>query len=250
MTIGIIGIDCATQPKKIGLASGFYSNGEVCIEEVSVGTNEISIVDTVVKWVALFPKTLITLDAPLGWPQDLGRSLHSHYAGQPVQNEPDQLFHRATDEFIHRELGKKPLEVGANLIARTAHAALKLLYAIREVTEMEIPLAWEPGKISGLQAIEVYPAATLIAHSMNMLGYKAKDGLNARKLFLEKLNSLVQLPADYSLIEKNSDALDAVICVLAGVDFLRSDVYEPLEKEFVAKEGWIWVKKSIIELNS
>lgn len=33
------------------------------------------------------------------------------------------MFNRLTDRLIHQRIGKKPLEVGADRIARTAHAA-------------------------------------------------------------------------------------------------------------------------------
>jgi hypothetical protein len=39
------------------------------------------------------------------------------------------------------------------------------------------------------------------------------------------------------------DAFDAVICVLAGLDFIRGEVHRPLaeEVEVVRREGWIWL---------
>jgi hypothetical protein len=70
------------------------------------------------------------------------------------------MFRRMTDDEIHRRLRKRPLEVGANLIARTAHSALKLLGEIRERTGLAIPLAWAPVEALPYRAIEVYPAAT------------------------------------------------------------------------------------------
>ena len=35
----------------------------------------------------------------------------------------------------------------------------------------------------------------------------------------------------------------AVVCELAGADFLRSEVLEPTDMEIAKKEGWIWVQK-------
>lgn len=44
--------------------------------------------------------------------------------------------------------------------------------------------------------------------------------------------------------ENNVDILDAVICILAGADFLRSRCYCPERKlDQATKEGWIWVKR-------
>jgi hypothetical protein len=123
----------------------------------------------------------------LGWPKALGEELHSHEAGESIRVEPNQLFRRETDLFIKREIGKQSLAVGADRIARTAHAALTLLDEIREVTGQPIPLSWKPGYASGLSAIEVYPAATLIVHDMHVSGYKRIDGQKARRKLVSKL---------------------------------------------------------------
>jgi hypothetical protein len=59
-------------------------------------------------------------------------------------------------------------EVGANLIARTAHAALKLLDDLIQVTELAIPLAWEQGRVRETCAIEVYPSRFLAISHCNL----------------------------------------------------------------------------------
>mgnify|MGYP005632426763 CR=1 FL=1 len=243
MTTTLIGIDCATQTKNIGIALGFFENGKTQIDKVIIGSRNISIVDTIAGWIPISQNTLIAIDAPLGWPKNLGEELQTHEAGKPIHVEPNQLFRRETDHFIKREVGKQPLDVGADRIARTAHAALHLLEEIREKTGQAISLTWEPGISKGVYAIEVYPAATLIAYGINVPGYKQKDGKGARKLLLRQLFDYIDLPTDISLMEKNDDALDAAICVLAGADFLRRDVYKPMNLELAKKEGWIWVKR-------
>ena len=244
MVVSIIGIDCATQPRKVGLARGNFEDGRVCIAEVGLPTSYPHLVDTIVEWVSSQSSALITLDAPLGWPAQMGKELVKHEAGMQLKSDADRLFHRDTDDFIYREYGKKPLEVGANLIARTEHAALRLLDEIRQRTGEEIPLAWEPGCLPGIYAIEVYPAVTLRAHKVKMDGYKSKDGQEARRAFIRELNKVVQLPADRYLLEKNNDVLDAAICVLAGADFLSGEVHQPANLNLAKKEGWIWVRKS------
>jgi len=245
MAITLIGIDCATQAKNVGLACGRFDDGIADIDDVILGGSDISIADTVAGWISSTPNALIAMDAPLGWPKALGTALHKHAAGEPIQVEPNQLFRRETDHFIKREIRKQPLDVGADRIARTAQAALILLDEIREVVGQSIPLAWEPGYASGLFAIEVYPAATLIAHDMHVPGYKRKDGQEVRRKLLIKLRQCIGLPADLSHMENSDDALDAAVCVLAGVDFLRGEVYEPRDFLLAKKEGWIWVKKPV-----
>ena len=243
MVTRLIGIDCATQAKNVGLACGLFKVGEVQIEEVLLGGKGISIVDTVAGWLSNTTNALIALDAPLGWPLALGAELHRHAAGEPIHIEPNQLFRRETDLFIKRMIGKQPLDVGADRIARTAQAALVLLDEIRKAMDRDIPLAWEPGETSSLLAIEVYPAATLIAHAMQVPGYKRVDGQEARKELVRKLGRRISLPDNISLLEENDDAIDAAVCVLAAADFLRAEVYAPTDLSLARIEGWIWVRE-------
>jgi hypothetical protein len=155
------------------------------------------------------------------------------------------MFRRCTDNVVADQIKKRPLDVGADRIARTAHAALALLEDLRKRTDREIPLAWETRPVSGLCAIEVYPAATLRAHNLKDTGYKKKECGQERRAILDQLAQQgIQLSSDSrKTCAKCDDVLDAVICVLAGVDFLCGDVISPVDMETARKEGWIWVKK-------
>lgn len=172
--IALLGIDCATNPKKTGLALGEFRGEVAHILRCATGTKDKTPAQIAVSWINDYEEVLIALDAPLGWPQKLGVSLSAHRAGFPLQAEANQLFRRMTDVEIKNRLGKQPLEVGANLIARTAVAALSLLDEIRRVTGRPIPLAWVPEETEPWRAIEVYPAATRIAHGAPDIGGSLK----------------------------------------------------------------------------
>jgi hypothetical protein len=240
---GVIGVDCATQPRKVGLALGSYEDGAACIEQVLVGSMVTSVVERVADWTKRTPSTLIALDAPLGWPADLGRALHEHEAGVPVAVEANRLFRRTTDRFVKKVTGKQPLDVGADRIARTAHAALGFLQELRRRTGEAIPLAWNSIIGTVTYAIEVYPGATLAAYGVRASGYKGKEQGTAYKTVLRFLEERVALPHGRTLIESNNDALDAALCVLAAVDFLRGEALKPTDLDAARKEGWIWVRK-------
>jgi predicted RNase H-like nuclease len=244
MKITIIGIDCAVQAKNVGLARGFYVDGRTHIDRVMIAGGKISIAEIILDWISASPRTLFALDAPLGWPALLGETLHAHQAGDLLEVPPNQIFRRATDRFVKHMLGKQPLDVGADRIARTAHAALQLLAEIQSMTGSEVSLAWRPGLDSSLSAVEVYPAATLISHGIAVPGYKQKENRAVREQLLAQLQGLLDLPRDTSLLVDRVDALDAAICVLAGADFLGGQVYQPLDIHQARKEGWIWVKKA------
>lgn len=262
MSIAIIGIDCAVEDKNIGLALASFDGHEARIERVPGEPKEGPVVEIVANWIKQHPTALLALDAPLGWPKGLRQALRGHKAGKPIRlkadpifkpKEENAMFRRTTDELVGRKY-KRPLDVGANLIARTAYAALESLHKLRARTGQQIPLAWKPEDVkSGTWAIEVYPAATLKVHlgkkrCAEVQGYKKNNQQKARLLIVDQLEQHhLRGARKFPRLLENDDALDAAICVLAGVDFLRGDVLEPkdagVSMEIAKKEGWIWVKK-------
>jgi hypothetical protein len=150
---------------------------------------------------------------------------------------------------VRQHVGRLPLEVGANLIARTAFAALELLHALSEVG-VTTDLLWAPGGAASATsgAIEVYPAATLRAHGAVREVYKAAKLRNwdrARSTLVTVLGAAVDGVAECADVMKASDhALDAVACVAAARDFLLGDVLCPSPEDLVTakREGWIWFK--------
>lgn len=239
MTLTLIGIDCATDNRKIGLALGSLEGEQVTIRALKAGNRREPNAATVVEWIPDKGPTLLALDAPLGWPTQLGNALSNHSAGQHIDVSRNRLFRRATDRIVKQVVGQQPLDVGANLIAHTAHAALELLQELRERTNQPIPLAWDP-QIESIAAIEVYPAGTLTAYGVRARGYKQKQQREARVEILEALRERVST----ALLLSNADVLDAVVCMLAAADFLRGNVIQPEDRALAKKEGWIWVHSS------
>jgi predicted nuclease with RNAse H fold len=239
MKVTIIGIDCATDPTKVGLALGAWSGGRAKIWDVVLGGREEPLAQVVTNWLARDMPILIALDAPLGWPAKLGSQLEHHSAGEPIGIAPNKLFRRETDQGVKEKLGRQPLDVGADRIARTAHATLHLLGEIRRISGYPIPLAWHP-EVEGVSAIEVYPAATLMAYGIQSSGYKKKGQADSREEIVERLCTLLDLPDDTSLILSNADALDSAVCVLAAADFLNGRAVQPSDIATAKKEGWIW----------
>ena len=219
-------------------------------------------------WIAEEKVALIALDAPLGWPVALRSSLQCHKAGEPLQrqkagkpvwslDEGDEIFYRQTELKI-KKCYKPPFAVGADKVARTAHAALLLLDELRKNTSENIRLAWDSNDLEETRAIEVYPAATLIAHvgkEAAQIGKKFKSLSEEKKFQKKKEKILAQLENAVCLntnakkkifAEKRAqNALDAVLCVLAAADFVRGHAAPPEDRTLAEKEGWIWVKKSL-----
>lgn len=239
----IIGIDCATQGNKLGLAWGLATATGCTVHYAGLCGNTNSPTTMIVPWLTDATPVLLAIDAPLGWPCALGSALDQHRAGGELPHAADDLFRRQTDRFVKRQLGKQPLEVGANLIARTAHAALQLLHDLRIRTRRPLPLAWTPTVPEHGAAIEVYPAATLLAHEFPSEGYKTKHDTAAREVIVQHLERELTLPADRTALTSSADALDAVVCILAGYDFLRGHAFPPEDLVTAQHEGWIWFRR-------
>jgi predicted RNase H-like nuclease len=237
-----IGVDCASDPKNVGLALGRFVDGHIAVEAVRRGAREPSPVEVVARWIETRgAPVLLALDAPLGWPVPLADTLVAHRAGDPLDAEAHALFRRATDRFVRDRLGKQPLDVGADRIARTAHAALAFLSTLRQRLGLPIPLAWQP-EVAGMAAIEVYPAATLAAHGLLAPGYKHPQGHDVRRRLAAELGERLALPHNDALFHSDH-LLDAALCVLAAQDFLRGEAMPPLDRGLAEREGWIWVRQ-------
>lgn len=244
MKIKVIGIDCATKPQKTGIALGIVDGDEVKILKADSGGPNKPIEKTLSEWINADDKVLIAIDAPLGWPNALGDKLVHHQAGQSLNSNPNDLFRRTTDKIVKDKVGKTPLDIGADRIARTACAALELIAKLEKIMGEKIPLAWDKNLKTRMAVIEVYPAGTLVAHKIPSTGYKGPENGKERTQIIEQLGKLVELPLKVENLKRNADALDAAICILAAHDFLIGNIIEPDNKELAYKEGWIWVKST------
>ncbi len=223
----LIGIDCATQPRKVGLARGYLDGVQVFADECFCGGRDADPAKIVSGWIGESETALLALDAPLGWASALGPSLAAHKAGVAFDVPPNSLFRRLTDDDIAARLGKRPLEVGANLISRTSVAAVDLLGRIRSIMGEPVPLAWSWPSSTRVGAIEVYPAATRIAHGAPA-GSGCADGLTS-------------LRCDLDLARLSVDARDSLVCLVAAADFVLGQAIPPIAvDQQILQEGWIW----------
>lgn len=246
----IIGIDCAVDPKKVGVAAArvFADHPDQLILEAAVlCSKDHPPVDVVRDLVPEDGSALLAFDSPLGWPEPLARELISHWAGEPISTVADALFRRHTDRFIKERTRQQSLDVGADRIARTARAALAVLGGLRQELDEEIPLAWTTNLQSRIAAIEVYPAATLKVRGIENKGYKDKKKAEHRKkreLILDALDLELDAGKHRETLLDKADVLDAALCTVAGLDFLRRRCWEPTDLEAAQKEGWIWVRRN------
>ncbi|MBN2586165.1 MAG: DUF429 domain-containing protein [Candidatus Fermentibacteraceae bacterium] len=247
-SFSIIGIDCATQPARTGLVCARYHNRKIdLVSNINAGDiDEYSplpdyrwypLAKQCQNWIRDDERVLFCMDSPLGWPNTMREVLPRHNAGELLGVEARDLFNRATDLFVDETIQKRPLEIGANLIARTAAAALELLTTLRVLLRMDLPLLWQQGPPEKSGVIEVYPVATIIGRigTGTKLNFKTKSDI-----LLPILEMDFGLESIDLLAKSDDHMLDAAMCVLAGADFIEKRCHQPLDLEAVRREGWIW----------
>ena len=240
--ITIIGIDCAAQDVKCGLALGALAGDRVTLIEVV--TKQTSVLPILEQWFREHRPALVAIDAPLGWPAPLGDSLPSHEAGNPLGPSANELFRRTTDGVVRKITNKQPLDVGADKIARVAVRAVKLIGELRDATGLSLPLALASGVPDRATVIEVYPALTLRSRALSDVRYKGSkpENRDQRLRLLDDMKQHVDLPEDTRLLADSDDAFDAMVCLLAAADFCAGRVVEPRDIQQSKKEGWIWFR--------
>jgi hypothetical protein len=243
----VIGVDCATTEARLGLAMAERAPAGVpedigwILRDARPGNPAHPAAEVVAGWIRDSPgPVLLALDAPLGWPSPLRRGLAGHRAGARLPGEKNDLFRRTTDQHVASTLGKYPLEVGADRIARTAHWALAFLEELRERTGDPISMDWGTPPGSRISAIEVYPAATLLAWGASLRGYKAASGGGARQALLPWLEEAMDRSVGDAELVASADVLDAALCVATGILFLAGACLPPGDEALAREEGWIW----------
>jgi hypothetical protein len=288
--ITIVGVDCAVRPENTGLtfadyspphsslfiwaaepgcrASGRVSSGRTyhgtgVAERIAerlggrrsegVGADRSNLDDKTKR------PLLLALDAPLGWPEAMGAHLAGHNAGRPIDEEANVLFRRFTDRRTRELIGKTPLDVGADRIARTALAALRLIGELEVLLDLHIETAEDPDERKEAASIEVYPAGTLLTGGLlDDIEGNRKSGENPGLLLpkLAERYSIALSPASgenrygrettvEEAILKNEHVFDSLVCACAAKDFLEGRTVAPRseeERRLAKKEGWIWLR--------
>jgi len=250
--VRIVGVDCATDARNVGLALAMWQGGITIIHRVEQGGDDDAELEAkLLEWIKPTNEpVLLALDAPLGWPLGMRDALERHRAGEAIHIHPHMMFRRETDRAIKRAHEKTSLEVGADKIARTAHAALALLGRLRNRLYDPIPLAWRSAGLPRYSAIEVYPSATLRGHQIPHEGYRKPEASVARRELLRDVQASLAHRVSIQCADEHVIAsphrIDAMLCAIAAGDFLEGHAEGPDDEQlsrFALVEGWIWAPR-------
>ena len=106
-----------------------------------------------------------------------------------------------------------------------------------------------PGRVASPLLDGVFPCAYGEPESPTSPPTRPRTGARHKSMTIETarraslefvLCFLDRTGADSSLLESSADALDAVVCVLAAMDFLDGRAMAPPRQAVAEQEGWIW----------
>ena len=257
----IIGWDAAVAPRNNALVLAEVDRGRdgavlLQVKELVQPENAEELSGTLFRWCSdEAPPPMLCVDSPLGWPAALGPALVEHRAGEAIKTQANTLFRRFTDRELRRRLGKTPLDVGADRIARTALAVLSTLGGLRErlarppVVVLDVEASLDGG--GEIPVLETYPAGWFASERIKTRGYRPAEARERRAQLLANScdvlkgrGILVSPPSGMGAFAKRADDLDALVCVFAGLDVLLGLVPGPPQDhwDMVSVEGWIWCK--------
>ena len=281
----VLGLDCAAQPERSGIALARVESSQIEWLDARQGRKGESIAKLCAGLLehhgfprcgsslrdGCQPELIVALDAPLGWPAPLAHALSDHQAGEPLRPDSNTLFRRRTDKVVQRILGKRPLEVGADRIARAAVTALLVLDELRAELGLVLPVAIDQpdGATSGGRStrsgdraccgvsLEVYPAALLIQAGLPSRLYKRSEQRATRAVILEGLVQVVPeargLPTQITETAlAHADAMDALLCVVTGWLYREGRCIGPEVEvapaglNIIRREGWIWLPERLM----
>jgi len=210
-----LGIDLASQPRNTAVCEIDWTSGDVLLR---LGADDEQL------RAALARADTAGIDAPFGWPEPFVTAL----ATGEWPEDRRLVTHRATDRFVHAELGKLPMSVSTDRIAYCAMRCAPLIAGIAH-------------------AVEAYPDAALRVWVGGPWSSYKRDARTRREVLLAPLLEVVPLSAEQvEACLASDDNLDAVVCALiARAAALGETVPPPPELErLAAVEGWIHLPRA------
>ena len=234
------GVDLAAQHAHTGLCVIEWGDTPLCIA-LRVGVEDEEIVD------AAATSEKCGIDAPFGYPIAFSEFVAGHDALEPearpgVDTEPFRL--RATDVWVWRHHGRRPLSVSTDLIGVTALRCARLQLMVAEQTGID------PDRTGGGRLAEVYPAAALAAWRLPATGYKRRTD-DSRALLADLARRVVtrfgiELTDELrTLVETVDDAFDALVAAVIAREIVAGRTQGPPADldQAAQREGWIHVPR-------
>jgi hypothetical protein len=248
---GTLGVDLAAQsPKTAGCMIEWDDRGQ---GRVHCPSDNYQDSDLFSKLIDTQYVTRAAIDAPFGWPQMFIEQIAAYQRDGVWPDAFDSnasvrgLRLRATDRWIHSQLGLTPLSVSTDRIGIVAMHCARLLAAL------QVELGQPVDRSGQGRILEVYPAAALRAWGISPAtsddpgSYKGdSEAARTRRHWIlgqikHHTSAWLEMHEKVTVVcVENDDCLDALICALIARAAER-DLLEPIDDPGgdALSEGWI-----------
>lgn len=231
-----LGVDLAAEARGTAVALVHWGSGSAELRKLLVGVPDEPIVA-----LALAAEK-IGIDCALGWPDAFVDFVTAHAAGAPLAPGSDggmdwrrTLAYRETDRRVRALTGRWPLSVSTDRLGLTAMRCAGLVSRLA-AAGLDVDRSGT-GRIA-----EVYPGASLRLWDIRVDGYRTDAPRRADAITaLTTAAPWLELGEHRALLERSTDALDALVAALAAraAALGRADT-PPAELEARARrEGWV-----------
>ncbi len=177
----------------------------------------------------------IAVDVPFGWPKPFAEALAGYRIGVPLDLPRQRYRLRTTDVWLKSKLPSlNPKSVSTDRLGSTAIVGTNLLHALNR-NGFRLPLRKSGGCPA---AIEVYPAASLLAWNLQAL---EREEIVRR---LQEQFTLEISETTRSTLLDNDHCFDAFVAALTAREYAGGNTFYPPEyipDETIEIEGWIHV---------
>lgn len=234
-----VGIDLAADPRGTAIASIAWAGESAVVDSVLLGAAD----DVALHWMH-HPDGAVGIDCPFGWPAkfvDLVAQHSSHTLQLPSelpQGWRREYVLRATDRWVHDEIGLVPLSVAAD---RIGHTAIRLVALLAQLS----PHIHAPLDGSGALA-EIYPAAALKVWGLPFRGYKGSTNAARLHQVVDELTIAapwLRLGIHEEIVRGSDHVLDAVVSALVARAVSQGKTAPPDDPDLARVEGWIHIPR-------
>ncbi|TXH45395.1 MAG: DUF429 domain-containing protein [Actinobacteria bacterium] len=244
-----IGVDLSTDPKSTALAVIHWrDDGCNDLTFLKRPVEHAELVDVLNGWDYL----VAAIDVPFGWPDQFASFIGSHQSnvlgGVPSAGTDEaeewrtqQLALRATDQYVKKKLGLRPISVGFNLLGATAAAWSLIEAAITSGPADRTGIVLTGDKL----IVETYPSAQM--HVWNGSAVPEREGVERTMDVIESLASQfsIELGDGRQALTSSPDLRDAFVCALTAGLITTTSQRRPMTDDVKSaqskREGVIWL---------
>ncbi len=229
-----VGVDLASQPAKTAVCAIIWrEDGTACVEPPTLPADDEAVISA-----CRSGAVEVGIDCPLGWPEQFISAITAHRDHGPWPGgKPQEMVYRATDRYVHEQVGRWPLTVASDKIGWVAMRCAALLHTLRTDGQ-------SLDRAGGDVVCEVYPAAALRCWGIAPAGAEKRPEVLGGLVdaVREAMPALAFADRAEDACRSSDHAFDALVCALvaraAMIDATKLPETDE-QRDLARTEGWI-----------